>query len=402
MNSLVIQNGKCITTIRIIEDCVVAVEGERIIYVGHKSKYSIPSNAKVIDAGGRFISPGFIDIQINGGGGSDTLDGTPEAFKQIINYHLKHGVTNLLLTLVSSPIEKSIEVLNSIRKFKLKETLGTFILGAHIEGPYISPLQLGAHSPKYLRFADIKDYKKYFDYFDIIKIMTEAPEIPGVLDLCSELVQHGIIASIGHSNATFEETVKAIEAGFSMITHIYSVMSSVRRIGLNKVAGVLEAALLFDDLWVEMIGDGLHVPEPLFRLAVKNKCVNKIILSSDAIRAAGMKDGSYFLGDFEDGHKIIVEEGIAMTADKILYAGSTSSMDKCVSNAIRLGGLNLKDAVTMATINPARLLKLDNEIGSITKGKKANLILFNDNIDVSLVIQEGKIIHNQKVNKILN
>jgi len=394
--TIVIQNGKCITLSGVIEDGIVAFEDGKIIYVGQKARYSIPSDAKVIDAAGKFISPGFIDIQINGGGGSDTLDGTNDAYNQIAGFHSRHGVTNMLLTLVSASIEKSVEVLKSIRSYSQGGGLGKIILGAHVEGPYISPAQLGAHNPRFILTPVQKDYKRFYDYLDVIKIVTQAPEIPGVLEFCSELVRKGVVASIGHSDANFEEVMKAIDSGFEMVTHIYSVMSTVKREGLDKVAGVVEAALLTEKLWVEVINDGQHVPEPLFKLVLKNKGVNKIILSSDAIRAAGLEDGKYTLGDLHDNHHILVEEGIAMTIDRKLYAGSTATMNECVFNAVKFGGLEVQDAVAMATINPAKLLKLDSKIGSIEKGKSADIILFDDEINVSLVIKEGKVIYEQK------
>ncbi len=401
MNKLVIRNGKCITPFEVIDNCIIAIEGNKIVYVGNDSSYPIKSDTKEINAEGKFISPGFIDIQINGGGGSDALDGTFEAYDQIIYFHLKNGVTSLLLTLVSTSIDKLIEVLNIIRRFKLEKPLGKFVLGAHLEGPYISPKQLGAHNPKFITKPDIKDYERYYENSDIIKLVTEAPEIPGVIDFCSELARRGVVASIGHSDATFNEVVKAINSGFTMVTHIYSVMSTLKRKGLDKVPGIVEAALLLDDLWVEVINDGQHVPEPLFKLVLKNKGLNKIILSTDAIRAAGLKDGRYTLGGNDDNHQILVEDGIAMTIDKKLYAGSTTTMNECVRNAIKFGSLNIQDAVAMATVNPAKLLKLDNEIGSLSKGKKANIILFDDEINISLVMHEGRIVFEREINKIL-
>lgn len=402
MDTFIFQNGNCITPSKIIEDGLVVIEDGKIVSVGKKSKSSIPKNANVINAEGKYISPGFIDIQINGGEGSDTLDGTFAAIKQIVDFHLKNGVTGILLTLVSASIDKTLDVLKSIREFKQKNSLGKFILGAHIEGPYISLSQLGAHNPKFITKPNETDCKKYLEYLDIIKIFTQAPEIPGVIELCSELINHGVIASIGHSDATFEEVKKAVNVGFSMVTHIYSAMSSVKRSGLKKVPGIVEAALLFDELWVEVINDGQHVPEPLFRLVLKNKGVDKTILASDAIRAAGMQDGKYTLGSVEENHLILVENGIAMTVDKKLYAGSTTTMNECVRNAIKIDGIKIEDAVAMATINPAKMLNLDNELGSLTVGKKANIIIFDEDINVSLVMQEGKIIFERKRDKNLS
>jgi len=393
MHTVVIKNGKCITPYKIIDDAVVAFEDKRITYVGSKSEYTVPSNALIIDAKNNFISPGFIDLQINGGGGSDSLDGTVDAFNEIIKFHSKYGVTNLLLTLVSSNPTKILEVLKSVVRFKQEESWGTFVLGVHLEGPYISPDQPGAHNQRFIREPEKGEYKKYLEYSNVIKLITLAPEVPGVLKFSRKLIDRGIIASIGHSNAIYEDVLKAVESGFSMVTHIYSGMSSMRRINLAKVAGVLESALLLDDLYVEVIGDGLHVPEPLFKLVLKNKGVSRLILTTDAIRAAGLEDGVYFLGGKEDRHKIVVKGGIAMTSNRKLYAGSTCTMDKCVKNAMILGALDLPEAVQMATINPAKLLKIDREVGSLEKGKKADILIFDREVHVYSVIKDGNLIY---------
>ncbi len=389
MNSLVIKNGVFITPDQIIEEALLAVNNGVITYFGNEDRFIYPSKSKVIDAKDCYITPGLIDIHVNGGEGSDVLDASEEALKNITSFHAKHGTTSMVPTLVSTSKEKIIKVLSLLKPYVDNTSLGVRILGAHIEGPFISPQQIGAHNPRYLRKPSSEEIDELIEYSGSIKIITAAPEVDGVIELFMRLNKKGIITSIGHSDATYDEVIEAVENGFSLFTHIYSSMSSLKRVNLKKVAGVLEAALSFDELPVEVIGDGVHVPRQLLKLIIKAKGFDKIILITDAIRAAGMEDGEYILGDEEYNHKIIVENKVARTLDASSYAGSTATMNICVKNMIDLGKASIQNAVKTATVNPAKLLKIENKVGRLEIGMRADIAVFDKNFKTIATIVDG-------------
>jgi N-acetylglucosamine-6-phosphate deacetylase len=305
-------------------------------------------------------------------------------------------------TLISTSREKILKVLALLRPYLMENMFGPRILGAHVEGPFISPVQVGAHNPSYLRGVSKKEIEGLVEYADVIRIITAAPEIEGVLLLSREMNKRGIVMSIGHSDANYDEVSSAVKNGFKLITHIYSGMSSIKRINLSKVAGVLEAALSMDELWIEVIGDGIHVPAPLLKLLLKAKEINKIILVTDAIRAAGLPDGEYVLGDKHDNYFIKVKDNIARTRDESCFAGSTTTMDVCVKNMITLGSVNIKDAVKMATLNPARLLRLDRQIGSLEAGKTADITLMDKKYNAVATIVGGRFVFGDRISMLSN
>ncbi len=392
MNTLVIDGGTLITPEVVIKGGRVVIGEGTIVAVGALGATDFPAVAEVIRADGLYVCPGFIDLQMNGAAGFDVLDGTEEALTAIARFNISHATTSFLPTLISSPIEKMTAVVKHVRNLQRKSVSGSKILGVHLEGPYISPAQIGAHDPRYVRLPAREEVETLLDYSDIIRVITAAPEVPDVIDMCREFVHRGTVASIGHSNATYDEVLAAVDSGFTMVTHIYSVMSSMMRVGPRKVAGVLEAALLLDELSVGVIGDGFHVPEPFMKLVLKAKGTGKAILVTDAIRATGLTDGKYVLGTNEDERFALVENGVAMTPDRTLYAGSVTTMDVCVRNAVSLGGIELKDAVAMATINPAKLLHMENEVGSLEQGKKADLVILDRELKPVYTIINGEVV----------
>lgn len=396
MNTLIIRGGTCVTPEVVIDPGVVTVHDGVIISVDAMGTAEIPSGSEVIDASGLYVCPGFIDIQVNGAAGFDVLDATEEALVTIARFNISHGTTSFLPTLVSSSMEKMTAVFDLARNLRGKNHAGSKIIGLHIEGPYISKTQVGAHDPRYVRVPVREEVDILSEYSDVVRIITAAPEVPGVLEACRELIRGGMVASIGHSNATYDQVLSAVDSGFAMVTHIYSVMSSMTRIGARKVAGVLEAALLSDRLSVEVIGDGFHVPEPFLRLVLRMKGTDKIVLVTDAIRATGLPDGKYTLGTDEDDHVVLVENGVAMTPDRALYAGSTTTMDECIRNTMTQGDVNFKDAIAMATINPAGLLHVDHEIGSLEPGKKGDIVILDQELKPVFTIVNGEIAFRQE------
>lgn len=392
MSQLVIHSGTCITPMEVIKNSSILIEDGTIKQVDQGTKDSVTENSHLIDASGMYVIPGMIDVHVNGGKGANILDGTDQALQTMAEFHLKHGTTSMVPTIISSSTNKMIRALNLVETaMNTPQSFKPKILGAHLEGPYISKAQKGAHNPAHIRSATPGDYQPLLDYVSTIRMVTAAPEISGVLKFAQLLKKHDIILSIGHSNATYPQVVSSVEAGFSLVTHIYSVMSSIRRKDLTRIPGVVESGLLLDELSVEVIGDNLHLPGSLIELIVKTKGIDKVILVTDAIRAAGMPDGTYYIGDINDNHSIVVEDGVAKTSDRQLLAGSTATMDICLNTLVSEAGLPLKDAVKTATLNPARLLGIENEYGIIASGKKADVVILDQDYRVQTVIVNGKI-----------
>jgi len=221
--------------------------------------------------------------------------------------------------------------------------------------------------------------------------MSVAPELPGALDLGRDLVARGIVASIGHTAATYDHVVDAIEAGFTHVTHMYSSMSGLRRVQAFRVLGVIEATLVLDELSTEMIADGRHLPAALMRLIIKAKGLDRLCVCTDAVRVAGFPDGAYTSG----GRTVLVEDGVAKLPDRSVFAGSTATMDRCLRTMVHEVGLSLQDALKLATVHPARFMRLEGDRGSLTQGKRADLVLLDDRLTVRTTIVGGRIVHSR-------
>lgn len=394
--------GKVITPVRVLEPGVVAVKNGRITAVG-SGDLKVQAGVHEIEVGDLYVAPGFIDIHVHGGGGHDVMEASLESLATIAKTHAKGGTTAWLATTLTAPIDQIYKALQAIEEAMNHNTGGAKLLGAHLEGPYFHPEQAGAQNPAYLKNPDPQEYMQLLNSFSCIKRISASPELPGGLELGRELRARGVLASIGHSNATYQEVVKAMEAGFSHVTHIYSGMSSVRRINAYRFAGVLEAALLLDDLTTEMIADGHHLPPSLMRLVVKAKGTDRVCVVTDAIAAAGLGPGQYQLGGLDAVVEDVVAEGyeaelgpgnyVAKLADRSAFAGSAATMNRLVRNLVNLVGLPLTEAVKMATWTPARILGIANERGMLAPGMKADIVLFDANLDVKMTFVEGELVY---------
>lgn len=334
---------------------------------------------EVIDAEGCYISPGFIDIHIHGAFGCDAMDLDEGSINTISKGLCKYGVTGFLPTTMSLDKENIQRALRNIRRLAGAKVCGAKVLGAHLEGPFINALRKGAHAEGHIVKAD---YELIKDYLDIIKIITIAPEVEGNMDFIRGMHRHNhIIFSVGHSNATYEEAMNAIEAGVKSATHIFNAMS-----GLNHREPGVAAAVLNSDIYCELIADKIHLHPAMFRLLVNAKGSDKLILITDSIRAACMKSGAYDLG----GQQVTVENGAVRLLDGTL-AGSVLRLKDAVKNLWENTDLSLQQVIRTVTINPAKLIGLDSEIGSLEIGKKADIVIFDNNIDIKATIIDGEI-----------
>jgi len=399
----VLKNARLITPVRIIKNGILVIKDGKIADVGARGEVIFPRNARVIDVEGRYVSPGFIDIHLHGGGGADTMDATEEAIEKISVAHAKGGSTSIVPTTITAPMEDIIRAIENIEIVRKKDLPGANVLGVHVEGPYFSSEQRGAQNPKFLKEPKPEEYLGLLDRYDCIIRVSAAPEIRGGLELGQELRKRGILASIAHTNATYQDILRAIEAGYTHVTHMYSGMSGLKRINAYRVSGVIESTLLLDELTTEIIADGHHLPPSLIKLILKAKGLDKVSIITDAMSAAGLGPGKYFLGgldvvvedDVAGEFEVPEEEGnyVAKLLTRDAFAGSAATMDKCVKNMVKLVGLSIQDAVKMATINPAKLIGVEDKKGSLVKGKDADIVIFDENINIIMTIVGGKIVY---------
>ncbi len=356
-----------------------------ITYVGDAA---LPYD-ELVDAKGQYVSPGFIELHCHGGGDADFLDGTAEAFLTASETHARHGVTTIIPTATSGTLEETLAMEKVYEEAVARNDRGADMPGLHFEGPYFAPAQAGAQDPRLLRNPDPSEYMLLLDSCKHILRWSIAPELPGALELGRELKRRGILAAVGHSDAEFHEVEAAWEAGYTHVTHLYSSMSSIHRVNAYRHAGVLEAAYMIDGMTVEIIADGKHLPKELLKFVYKFKGPEMTALCTDAMRGAGMPDGPSMLGHFEHGLPVIIEDNVAKLPDRTSFAGSVATFDRLVRNMVRMAEVPLTDAVKMATRTPARIMGFSDR-GDIEVGKRADIVFFNDNIDVSRVIVGGR------------
>ena len=360
------------------------IEKGSVLVQDGKIKEINPTNVndtEVIDANGLYLSPGFIDVHIHGAGGCDTMDGTVESLNTIAKTIVQHGTTSFTpttMTVSGEDIKKSMSV---IKQLKAEGTEGANILGAHLEGPFISPNAIGAQNPKFVLAPSVENFKNIVgDSEDAVTSITLAPEVEGAKELITYLSDKGITVSMGHTKATYEEAIEGIKCGACHSTHLYNAMTPFT----HRAPGVVGAT--FDtDITTETISDGIHIAYPALRTAYKQKGTDKVLLISDAMEACGMPDGKYSLG----GQDVIVKNGAARLLDGTL-AGSVLTLDRAVHNIKENSNYPLNEIVRMATYNGARHCHVEDHKGLIKEGYDADLLLFNDDIEIQKVFVGGK------------
>ncbi len=384
-------NGKIITPYRIIPNGTVLIKGNTIIAVQEGNIEA--ADAAEIDAGGKYIAPGFIDMHVHGGGGFDFMDNSENAFLKAAELHAKHGTTSMLPTTLTCEKEDLFKTLSIYESANALNKSGAAFLGLHLEGPYFALNQKGAQDPRYIRDPDPSEYKEILEQFSFIKRWSAAPELKGALEFGEYVHSKGILVALAHTDAIYEEVLEAFEKGYTHATHFYSAMSGVMRRNAFRYAGVIESAYLIDEMTVEIIADGKHLPAPLLKLIYKIKGADKIALITDAMRGAGMPPGPSILGGMRNGLEVIIEDGVAKLPDRTSFAGSVATADMLVRNMVQLAEVPLRDAVIMMTSTPANILKIADKKGSLVKGKDADIVIFDDNIHIDMTIVQGKIIY---------
>ncbi len=376
---LCLPNGRIETAELRVRDGAITAVGPRLAAVAGDRR---------LDAGGLFVSPGFIDLHAHGALGRDAMDATPESLETICRHHATGGTTTLALTTVCASWHDIGRALDAVRDWRPSSGVtGARLAGMHVEGPYFAPEKRGAHRPEFLRVPAPDDIDHWVRYADVITQITLAPELPGMGSLIPQLVAAGIRVSGGHSDAWDEDAQGAFAAGMRQVTHTFNCMSAARRRGPFRVAGLLEAALAHPAVLCEVIADGFHVSPTLLRMLWRAKGPDGIALVTDATAGAGLADGvEFLLGDIPAR----VVEGVAITADGTALAGSTIRMIDGIATMVRAAGLTLAEAVRLATRTPARALGLEGECGAIATNLRADLVFFDDDLHVHRTCVHGR------------
>jgi len=384
VNRFCISNGTVITPFETIENGAVIFEDGKITAVGRRDEIEVPTGARIIEASQKIVTPGFIDIHVHGGKGRSVMDASAEAVSELAKFEASHGTTAFLPTTISASQEKLLDAAKAVKVAMEKETKGAEVLGIHLEGPYISTERRGGQDLDFIRPPSLDELREIVKVSDQkVKIVTLAPELDGAERLIDELRDLGIVASMGHSNATYKEAVDAIKRGVRHSAHVFNGMRSFH----HREPGVLGAVLLHDEVTAELISDGVHVHPAAMKLLTRVKGPERMVLVTDAVRATGMPDGEYRLGK----QNVIVKNGVCRLESGEL-AGSTLTMDVALRNMVELVGASLQEAVRMATVNPAKVIGVEDRKGSIEPGKDADLVILDEKLNICSTIVKGEVL----------
>ncbi len=371
----ILTNGKIITEGKISENFDICVEDGKIVDVCESGV----TNGEKIDLDGNYISAGFIDIHCHGGGGYEFIDATPEAFKKAAEIHAAHGTRVMYPTISATDYDNMVRVCECAKQ--IKDECAVEIPGIHLEGPYFASEQCGGQAPGIVRDVDEYEYTDILEkYSDIIARWDYAPEKDKDNKFLNALNDNGIIAATAHSSAEYDDVLRAFDGGNRLVTHLYSCTSTITRHQGFRHLGIVESAYLLDDLYVEAIADGRHLPYDLLKMIIKLKGVDRVCLITDALRPGGA-------GKQDEGKEytdcpvpFVIEDGVAKLLDRSAFAGSIATSDILLKTAVK-AGCTLAQAVKMLTETPAAVMGLKTK-GKIAKGYDASFTVFDDNLDI--------------------
>ena len=386
MKRLAVTAGRVMTPDRVILDGVVLVEGPKILEVGSRRAVRFSRDEfQVVGHSQQLLAPGFIDVHTHGAMGRDVMEGTDEALEVISRFLAGHGTTSFLATTVTASPIATLQAVEALGHQVDHPLPGARMLGLHLEGPFINPEKRGAHTAKYIRRPSTLIFDQLLACSSHqIKLITVAPEVEGSLELIRFARAKGVVVSLGHSNATLEETMAAIALGAGNATHTFNAMRPFS----HRDPGILGAVLTAPEIWAELIADGVHVSPAAINLCIQCKSARRILLISDAVSATGMPEGQYRLSDIE----ITLSGGICRTREGQL-AGSTLTQDQALRNMVRWSHLPLEAVLGMLTRNPAQSLGIAESKGTLAEGRDADMVLLDRNLRVHTTIIQGEVSH---------
>lgn len=394
----VFRHGTLILPDRTVDDGVLVCREGRISALGTSRDVPVPEGATMVDAGGGYISPGFVDIHSHGGGGADFMDGTPAAVVMALREHARHGTTTLFPTTTAgsrAEIDGMLRACLAVRD-SWTPADGARVGGAHFYGPYFSEEMIGAHPKGRSRLPDPDEYLPLFD-LGIIRIATCAAELPGAVEFCREASRRGCLVTCGHSNATWTEMQRCFDAGLRHVDHFWSAMSSVaslrQRFSIFEhpmQAGMEQFVLMQPEMSTEVLADGCHLSPELLAFAFRMKGVERLCLVTDSSRALGMPPGEYVMGPAENGEPFLSDGRVGFQPDTASLASTVVGMDVMVRNMNRMSGASLCETVRMATLTPAERVGLDADIGSLAPGKRADIVVLDSALSVRRIFIGGE------------
>jgi N-acetylglucosamine-6-phosphate deacetylase len=392
MTTIRFSGGTIVLEDRLLPRGEVDVAGDRISAV--RPAPSAAAAERVVDLRGGYLVPGYVDLHVHGGAGADFMDGTAEAFRTVCRAHARHGTTSLLPTTTVARHEQHLAFLSVCRRLQREGSGGARILGAHFYGPYFAAEARGCHPAGPVRPPVPEEFAQYLDYADCLCTATVAPELPGAEAFVRACRARGVRCNAGHSYATFAQMEAALGWGVRHVDHLFCAMSDRARLRQSQTypmrGGVMEATLYFDELTTEVIADGKHLQRELLLLAYKVKGPDRLALVTDCNRALGMPDGEYVFGPLDGGEPILRRDGVGVMPDGQALASGVVGMDACVRTFHRLTGVPLPEVVRMASLTPARIAGADADIGSITAGKRADLLVLDADLAVRQVFLAGE------------
>lgn len=375
-------NGRILTPSGWLTGGSVIVNGNKIEAVANNELPVV--GAELINAQGYDVVPGGIEMHVHGGGGRDFMEGSEEAFRVAVEAHLQHGTTAIFPTLSSSTIpmiEKAVETCD-----KLMQEPDSPIMGLHLEGPYFNPKQAGAQIPEWIKAPVPEEYEPLLDKARCLKRWDEAPELEGSIPFIKSCKAHGVLPCIAHTRATYEDVHAANEAGMTHATHFYNAMPVVYKNREFKVPGTVESIFAEQNITVEMIADGIHVPPIMLRMIYQIKGVEKTALITDALACTASDDATAF------DPRVILEDGVCKLADRSALAGSIATMDRLVQTMVKKAGIPLADAIRMASETPSQIIGVSDRKGTLQKGKDADIVILDKDVNVRCVFSYGNVV----------
>jgi len=379
--------GNCVLPEGLLPRGMVVVEGEKILSVSDVGNANVVSGLEILDLGENFIAPGFIDLHLHGALGKDILDADVESLKVISSFQARCGVTGFVGATMSTSVDS---LVRAVEEVKAAQTLSleSEILGVYIEGPFINVNKKGAHNSQFVGNLDEEETKQILDALNgLTAIIPLAPEIPQYMNLIPEFKERGVIAAVGHSNATYTQANESFKAGVSHATHLFNAMRDFH----HREPGVVGAVLDSKTVTSEIIADGVHVHPASIRIALVQMGVDRICLVTDSVKSSGLGDGVYAIGSSQ----VFVEGEKAVLLESNTLAGSVISLNKAIKNVSEWCKLSVPEVVKMVTLNPARILGLEDRIGRLKEGHQANLVMFDGEFNIKKTVLNGQEVYSQ-------